>query len=249
MKKIILVFVFLLITTVSYGNNKPTFNIIDSECIVFIQGSNINSSINAPLEIFLNTVTKSGLQIWYIKKDLYTRIKFNNNTYCELTDYSDKSNEVLLYKKGRSFYKINLDDENIAEKVNTYFGRKIYPLFTKRSKDMYEKSYEGIIYIKHSEKEMYDLTNGYLDEHEQAVYMHTQEQMRMHLISTLDTLKIPFKEADAGIKNILFPNSYKISLEGLGGNIILFKQGKKPEIMPLSSIEEDIINSFFNKGK
>ncbi len=249
MKKIVILLVLLIFAIPIYASNKPIFNIMDNECVVFIQGSNINSSINAPLEIFLNTVTKAELQIWYIKKDLYDRIKFNNNTYCELAGYTDDSNEVLLYKKGRSYYRIKLNDANIAEKVNTYFGRKVYPVFTKRSKFIYEKSYEGVIYIKHSEREMYDLTNGYLEENEQVVYLDTQEKMRSQLITDLSSLKISFKEADPYIKNILFPNSHRIALEGLGGNVIFFKQGKKPEIMPLSSINMDTINTYFERRK
>ncbi len=249
MKKLVLLLVFIWFNTTCFASNMTTFNIIDNECVVFIQGSNINSSINAPLEIFLNTVTKSNLQVWYIKKDQYSRIKFNNNTYCELKSYSDTSNEVLLYKKGRSYYKIDLLDENISSKVNTYFGRKIYPIFDKRSKEKYEKSYEGVIYINHNEKEIYDLTNGYLDDDEQSIYFETQDNLRKQLISNLNALKIPFKEAHESIKYISFPNNYKITLDGLGGNVILFRQGKTPEVMPLSSIDLRKLNTFFKKGK
>lgn len=134
MQKITFSLIFVLFFTAVYAADKPIFNIIDNECIVFLQGNTINSNINAPLEIFLNTITKANLQIWYIKKDQYSRVKFNNNTYAELASFNQESTDILLYKKGRSYYKIDLLDNTLAEKVNTYYGRKIYPIFDKRTK-------------------------------------------------------------------------------------------------------------------
>ena len=247
MQKITFSLIFMLFFTAVYAADKPIFNIIDNECIVFLQGNTINSNINAPLEIFLNTITKANLQIWYIKKDQYSRVKFNNNTYAELASFNQESSDILLYKKGRSYYKIDLLDNTLAEKVNTYYGRKIYPIFDKRTKTMYAKGYEGVIYIKYNEKEIYDLKNGYLDEEEQEVYFQTQETVRRQVISNLHTLKIDYQEAEYNIKEIMFPNGYKISLDGKGGNLILFRQGKEPEVVPLSSQSIVSLNRFFKR--
>ena len=95
MQKITFSLIFLLFFTAVYAADKPIFNIIDNECIVFLQGNTINSNINAPLEIFLNTITKANLQIWYIKKDQYSRVKFNNNTYAELASFDKESISIL----------------------------------------------------------------------------------------------------------------------------------------------------------
>ena len=92
MKKIIVMIVFVLFFNPIQSFCKPIFNILDSECIVFIQGSKLASNISAPLEVFLNTVNKANLQVWYIKSDQYSRIKFNNNTYLEL-DFKIKEKE------------------------------------------------------------------------------------------------------------------------------------------------------------
>ena len=247
MQKITFSLIFVLFFTAVCAADKPIFNIIDNECIVFLQGNTINSNINAPLEIFLNTITKANLQIWYIKKDQYSRVKFNNNTYAELASFDKESTDILLYKKGRSYYKIDLLDNTLAEKVNTYYGRKIYPIFDKRTKTMYAKGYEGVIYIKYNEKEIYDLKNGYLDEDEQEIYFQTQETVRRQVIANLHTLKIDYQEADYNIKEIMFPNGYKISLDGKGGNLILFRQGKEPEVVPLSSQSNVSLNRFFKR--
>ena len=247
MKKITFILVFLSFFTAAYAAEKPIFNIIDSECVIFLQGSTLDTNINAPLEIFLNTISKANLQIWYIKKDQYSRVKFNNNTYAELASFDKESTDILLYKKGRSYYKIDLLDNTLAEKVNTYYGRKIYPIFDKRTKTMYAKGYEGVIYIKYNEKEIYDLKNGYLDEEEQEVYFQTQETVRRQVISNLHTLKIDYQEAEYNIKEIMFPNGYKISLDGKGGNLILFRQGKEPEVVPLSSQSNVSLNRFFKR--
>ena len=247
MKKITFILIFLSFFTTAYAAEKPIFNIIDNECVIFLQGSALDTSINAPLEIFLNTISKANLQIWYIKKDQYSRVKFNNNTYAELASFDKESTDILLYKKGRSYYKIDLLDNTLAEKVNTYYGRKIYPIFDKRTKTMYAKGYEGVIYIKYNEKEIYDLKNGYLDEDEQEIYFQTQETVRRQVIANLHTLKIDYQEAEYNIKEIMFPNGYKISLDGKGGNLILFRQGKEPEVVPLSSQSNVSLNRFFKR--
>ena len=49
------------------------------------------------------------------------------------------------------------------------------------------------------------------------------------------------------IKEIMFPNGYKISLDGKGGNLILFRQGKEPEVVPLSSQSNVSLNRFFKR--
>ncbi len=138
MKKIIVMIVFVLFFNPIQSFCKPIFNILDSECIVFIQGSKLASNISAPLEVFLNTVNKANLQVWYIKSDQYSRIKFNNNTYLELDNYPDNVSNIFLYKKGRSYYNVDLNDENLDLKVNKYFGRQVFPVFDKRSKIIYE---------------------------------------------------------------------------------------------------------------
>ena len=56
MKKITFILVFLSFFTAAYAAEKPIFNIIDSECVIFLQGSTLDTNINAPLEIFLNTI-------------------------------------------------------------------------------------------------------------------------------------------------------------------------------------------------
>ncbi len=247
MKKITFILVFLSFFTAAYAAEKPIFNIIDSECVIFLQGSTLDTNINAPLEIFLNTISKANLQIWYIKKDQYSRVKFNNNSYVELSSYNEETSDILLYKKGRSYYNINLSDNTLAEKVNTYFGRKIYPIFDKRTKTLYVKGYEGAIYIKYSEKEIYDLKNGYLDDDEQEIYFQTQENVRRQIIANLHTLKINYQEAEDNVKEIMFPNGYRIRLECKGGNLILFRQGYEPEIVPLSSQSIVTLNKFFKR--
>ena len=230
MKKITFILVFLSFFTAAYAAEKPIFNIIDSECVIFLQGSTLDTNINAPLEIFLNAISKANLQIWYIKKDQYSRVKFNNNSYVELSSYNEETSDILLYKKGRSYYNINLSDNTLAEKVNTYFGRKIYPVFDKRTKTLYVKGYEGAIYIKYSEKEF-----------------QTQENVRRQIIANLHTLKINYQEAEDNVKEIMFPNGYRIRLEGKGGNLILFRQGYEPEIVPLSSQSIVTLNKFFKR--
>lgn len=247
MKKITFLLMFVLFFTATYAADKPIFNIIDNECVVFLQGSTINSNISAPLEIFLNTISKANLQIWYIKKDQYSRVKFNNNTYAEISSFNEADSNVIIYKKGRSYYNINLLNSNLPEKVNTYFGRRIYPVFDKRTKTMYVKGYEGVIYIKYNEKEIYDLKNGYLDNSEQEVYFQTQENVRRQIIQMLYTLKIDYQEAGDNIKEIMFPNGYKVLLEGKGGNLILFRQGIRPEVVPLSSQSIVSLNRFFKR--
>lgn len=248
MKKIIALIVFMLFFYPIQSFCKPVFNILDSECIVFIQGSELAGSIGAPLEVFLNTVNKANLQVWYIKSDQYSRIKFNNNTYLELNN-KDKSYSIYLYKKGRSYYNIDLNDENLNVKVNKYFGRQIFPVFDKRSKTIYEKEYQGAIYIDYSEQELYELSNGYLDEQEYEVYMQTQRQMKNKLRTNMQILKIPYKEAQGNIKTIIFPNRYNVDLEDKGGNVILFIQGRKPYVAPLSSLDITTLNRFFSRGR
>lgn len=249
MKKLMVVPVFILFFFPLQALCNPIFNILDSECVVFIQGSTIDSTISAPLEVFLNTVNKANLQVWYIKKDQYSRIKFSNNTYLELDNKPKTTSEIYLYKKGRSFYQISLNDENMTAKVNKYFGRQIFPVFDKRNKVIYEKEYQGAIYIDYSQQEIYDLSNGYLDEEEYEVYMQAQKQLKSKLMINLQILKIPYKEAPANAKSILFPNRYSINLEGKGGNVVLFKQGSKPVVVPLSSLDITNLNRFFSKGK
>lgn len=248
MKKIIALIVFMLFFYPIQSFCKPVFNILDSECIVFIQGSELAGSIGAPLEVFLNTVNKANLQVWYIKSDQYSRIKFNNNTYLELNN-KDKSSSIYLYKKGRSYYNIDLNDENLNVKVNKYFGRQIFPVFDKRSKTIYEKEYQGAIYIDYSEQELYELSNGYLDEQEYEVYMQTQRQMKNKLRTNMQILKIPYKEAQGNIKTIIFLNRYNVDLEDKGGNVILFIQGRKPYVVPLSSLDITTLNRFFSRGR
>lgn len=247
MQKITFMIIFLLFYTTAYAVDKPIFNIIDSECVVFLQGDTTDSNINAPLEIFLNTITKANLQIWYIKKHQYSRVKFNNNTYADISSFNSNTNDILLYKKGRSYYKINLSDNTLAEKLNTYYGRKIYPVFNKRTKTMYASGYEGVIYIKYNEKEIYDIQNGYLDEDEQKIYFQSQENIRRQVMTSLHNLKLEYQEAEENIKEILFPNGYKISLEGKGGNIILYRRGKAPEVVPLSTQSLTSLNEFFKR--
>ena len=249
MKKIIALIVFMLFFYPIQSFCKPVFNILDSECIVFIQGSELAGSIGVPLEVFLNTVNKANLQIWYIKSNQYSRIKFNNNTYLELDNYPDDTTSIFLYKKGRSYYNIDLNDENLNVKVNKYFGRQIFPVFDKRSKTIYEKEYQGAIYIDYSEQELYELSNGYLDEQEYEVYMQTQRQMKNKLRTNMQILKIPYKEAQGNIKTIIFPNRYNVDLEDKGGNVILFIQGRKPYVAPLSSLDITTLNRFFSRGR
>lgn len=249
MKKIMAVAAFVLFFYPMQSLCKPIFNILDSECIVFIQGSTLASNISAPLEVFLNTVNKANLQVWYIKNDQYSRIKFNNNTYLELDNYPDDATSIFLYKKGRSYYNIDLNDANLDVKINKYFGRQIFPVFDKRSKTIYEKEYQGAIYIDYSEQEIYDLSHGYLDEHEYEVYMQAQKQMKNKLRTNMQILKIPYKEAQGNVKTIIFPNRYNVDLEDKGGNVILFIQGSKPFIVPLSSLDMTSLNRFFSKGR
>lgn len=249
MKNIIAIFAFLVFFYPMQSLCKPIFNILDNECIVFIQGSKLDSNISSPLEVFLNTVNKANLQVWYIKNDQYSRIKFNNNTYLELNNYPDDSSVVFLYKKGRSYYNIDISDINLDVKVNKYFGRQIFPVFDKRSKSIYEKEYQGAIYIDYSQQELYELSNGYLDEHEYEVYMQAQRQMKNKLKTNMQILKIPYKEASGNVKTITFPNRYSIDLEDKGGNVILFIQGSKPYIVPLSSLDITNLNSFFSRGR
>lgn len=236
MKKIIVMIVFVLFFNPIQSFCKPIFNILDSECIVFIQGSKLASNISAPLEVFLNTVNKANLQVWYIKSDQYSRIKFNNNTYLELDNYPDNVSNIFLYKKGRSYYNVDLNDENLDVKVNKYFGRQVFPVFDKRSKIIYEKEYQGAIYIDYSEQEY-------------EVYMQAQRQMKNKLRTNMQILKIPYKEVQGNVKTITFPNRYSVDLEAKGGNVILFIQGSEPFIMPLSSIDITTLNQFFSKGR
>lgn len=247
MQKITFMIIFLLFCTTASAVDKPIFNIIDNECVVFLQSDTTDSDINPPLEIFLNTVTKANLQIWYIKKHQYSRVKFNNNTYAEISSFDDKSTDILLYKKGRSYYKINLLDNTLAEKLNTYYGRKIYPVFDKRTKSMFINDYEGVIYIKYNEKEIYDIKNGYLDSEEQTIYFQTQENVKHQIIRSLHYLKLNYQEADENIRQIFFSSGHSVSLEGRGGNIILYRRGKVPEIVPLSSQSIVSLNNFFKR--
>lgn len=249
MKKIIAALAFVIFFCPEHALCKTTFNILDSECVIFIQGPNLDSSINVPLEVFLNTVSKANLQVWYIKSDQYSRIKFNNNTYLELENYRGAASNIFLYKKGRSYYNIDLLDENLDVKVNRYFGRQVFPVFEKRFKTVYEKEYQGAIYIDYSEQELYDLTHGYLEKNEYDIYMQAQKQMRSKLIINLQVLKIPYKELQGNVKMINFPNKYSIDLEGKGGNVILFIQGGTPEIVPLSSLDMKSLNDFFSQGR
>lgn len=248
MKKVMVLAAFVLFFYPMQSLCKPIFNILDSECIVFIQGSALDSNISASLEVFLNTVQKANLQVWYIKNDQYSRIKFNNNTYLELDNYLYDTS-IFLYKKGRSYYNIDLNDENLDVKVNKYFGRQIFPVFDKRSKSIYEKEYQGAIYIDYSEQEIYELSHGYLDEQEYEVYMQAQRQMKNKLRTNMQILKIPYKEAQGNVKTIVFPNRYTVDLEGKGGNVILFIQGSEPFIMPLSSLDITNLNRFFSNGR
>lgn len=249
MKKLMVLLALMLFFYPLHVLSKPNFNILDSECIVFIQGSSIDSNISLSLESFLNTIDKANLQIWYIKKDLYSRIKFNNNTYLELDNLKKDDSEIFLYKKGRSYYQIDLQDENMSIKVNKYFGRQIFPIYEKRSKTVYEKEYQGAIYVDYSEKELYDLTHSYLDIDEYEIYAQTQKQKKSSLIANMQILKIPYKEVAGNVKTISFPNKYDIDLEDKGGSVILFIQSSKPYIVPLSSLNITELNKFFNNKK
>ena len=249
MKKIMVMIAFMLFFYPMQLLCKPIFNILDSECIVFIQGSELDSNISAPLEVFLKTVNKANFQIWYIKNDQYSRIKFNNNTYLELDNYPDDTTSIFLYKKGRSYYNIDLNDENLDVKVNKYFGRQVFPVFDKRNKSIYEKEYQGAIYINYSEQELYELQNGYLDEQEYEVYMQAQRQMKNKLRTNMQILKIPYKEAQGNVKTITFPNKYIVDLDDKGGNVILFIQGSEPFIVPVSSLDITNLNKFFSRGR
>lgn len=249
MKKIMVMFAFVLFFYPIQSFCKPIFNLLDSECIVFVQGSASDSSISKPLEVFLNTVNKANLQVWYIKSDQYSRVKFNNNTYLELDKFQNNESSIFLYKKGRSYYNIDLNDENLDLKVNKYFGRQIFPVFDKRTKTLYEIEYQGAIYIEYSQQELYELSNGYLDEQEYEVYMQTQKQMRSKLITNMQILKISYKEAPGNVKTITFPNRYSVDLEDKGGSVILFIQGSEPVIMPLSSLNMAVLKRFFSKGR
>ena len=79
--------------------------------------------------------------------------------------------------------------------------------------------------------------------------MQAQKQLKSKLMVNLQILKIPYKEAPGNAKSVLFPNRYSINLEGKGGNVILFKQGREPVVVPLSSIDITNLNLFFSKGK
>ncbi len=114
---------------------------------------------------------------------------------------------------------------------------------------IYEKEYQGAIYIDYSEQEIYELSNGYLDEQEYEVYMQAQRQMKNKLRTNMQILKIPYKEVQGNVKTITFPNRYSVDLEAKGGNVILFIQGSEPFIMPLSSIDITTLNQFFSKGR
>lgn len=249
MKKIMVMLLFVLFSYPIQSLCKPTFNILDNECVVFIQGSTLDSSISMPLEVFLNTVSKANLQVWYIKRDQYSRIKFSNNTYLELDNYQETVSNIYLYKKGRSYYNIDLHDENADVKVNKYFGRQVFPIFEKRSRVIYEKEYQGAIYIDYSQQELYELSNGYLDDNEYEVYMQAQKQMKNKLRINMQILKIPYKEAQGNVKTLTFPNKYSIDLEEKGGNVILFIQGREPFIVPLSSLDITSLNKFFSQGR
>lgn len=249
MKKIMVIYIFVLFFFPIQSFSKPIFNLLDSECIVFIQGSSPDSSISKSLEVFLNTVNKANLQVWYIKSDQYSRVKFNNNTYLEIDNYKPNVSSVFLYKKGRSYYNIDLNDENLEVKVNKYFGRQIFPVFEKRNKNLYEKEYQGAIYIEYSQKELYELSNGYLDETEYEVYMQNQKQMKSALRTSMQLLKIPYKEAQGNVKIITFPNRYSVDLEDKGGSVILFIQGSEPFIISLSSVNMTVLNRFFGRSR
>ncbi len=63
MKKLMVLLALMLFFYPLHVLSKPNFNILDSECIVFIQGSSIDSNISLSLESFLNTIDKEIFQI------------------------------------------------------------------------------------------------------------------------------------------------------------------------------------------
>ena len=73
--------------------------------------------------------------------------------------------------------------------------------------------------------------------------------MKNKLRTNMQILKIPYKEAHGNVKTIIFPNRYNVDLEDKGGNVILFIQGSKPFIVPLSSLDMTNLNRFFSKGR
>ena len=86
-------------------------------------------------------------------------------------------------------------------------------------------------------------------ETEYEVYMQNQKQMKSALRTSMQLLKIPYKEAQGNVKTITFPNRYSVDLEDKGGSVILFIQGSEPFIISLSSVNMTVLNRFFGRSR
>ena len=73
--------------------------------------------------------------------------------------------------------------------------------------------------------------------------------MKNKLRTNMQILKIPYKEVQGNVKTITFPNKYIVDLDDKGGNVILFIQGSKPFIVPVSSLDITNLNKFFSRGR
>lgn len=241
--------IFFFLASVAVYSAKPSFFILDDECVIFIQGNNQRPEEAVSGEALVNAAQKNGVQVWYIKQSQYDKIGFGGNMFLQLADFQQDGSRVILYKKGGSYYNISLKEEDFEQKANAYFGRNIFPEFPDRKWTAYENSYEGAIYIKRSEKELYHLESEYLDADEYDILIQADKDNRLKLISNLKLLKIPYKEADPNIKEIKFPNGYSVPLENNGGNIILFRQGNAPEVKLLSEGNFETLIRYFGRNR
>lgn len=237
MKKLFIIFFVLLFNTAGYSLVKPSLYILDKECVVFVQGSNENTSNNT-LNFIINTLNHDNMQFWYIKKKDYSKIIFNNKLKLPLNYFYNNNNRLILYKKNYSHYILSLYDENLYSKINEYFGRQIFPNFEKRTERITENSNNIVLYINHSDQELHEMKVNFLDNNEYQAMENYTKARQNKLKKELDKRNIDYKEIKKNVKEITFGDDYKINLKNKGGSVIVYKQGKLPEFFSLSDLNK-----------
>lgn len=237
MKKLFIIFFVLLFNTAGYSLVKPSLYILDKECVVFVKGSNENANSNT-LNYIINTLNHDSMQFWYIKKDDYSKIIFNNKLRLPLNYFYNNKNRLILYKKNSSHYILSLYDENLYNKINEYFGRQIFPNFEKRTEKIKEESGNIVMYINHSDQEVHEMKVNYLDNNEYQAMENYSKTRKAKLKSELEKRNIDYKEIDKNVREITFGDDYKINLKNKGGSVIVYKHGKLPEFFSLSDLNK-----------
>lgn len=237
MKKLFIIFFILLFNTAGYSLVKPSLYILDKECIVFVKGSSENTNSNT-LNYIINTLNHNSMQFWYVKKQDYSKIIFNNKLKLPLNYFYNNKNRLILYKKNSSHYILSLYDDNLYSKINEYFGKQIFPNFEKRTEKITENSNSIVLYVNHSDQEIHEMKVNFLDNNEYQAMENYSNARLAKLKKELEKRNIDYKEIDKNVKEITFSNEYKINLKNKGGSVIVYKYGKLPEFFSLSDLNK-----------